>query len=67
MKQIKNYIEDKVLQSWLWLRSEEKGQGLVEYALILVLIALVVIVALKMVGTTTNKVFSNINTKLTSP
>jgi hypothetical protein len=34
----------RLLQAWLWLR--EKGQGLVEYALILVLIAVVVIVVL---------------------
>jgi pilus assembly protein Flp/PilA len=39
----------------------EKGQGLVEYALILVLIAIVVIAAVKGVGSSTNSVFSTIN------
>jgi pilus assembly protein Flp/PilA len=37
-----------------------KGQGLVEYALILVLVAVVVIVVLATLGPTIGKVFSNI-------
>lgn len=41
-----------------------KGQGLVEYALILVLIAITVIVAVRTVGTTTRGVFQNVNTEL---
>lgn len=41
-----------------------KGQGLVEYALILVLIAITVIVAVRTVGTTTKSVFENVNTEL---
>ena len=36
----------------------EKGQGLVEYALILVLIAIVVIVAMQILGRTTWNTFS---------
>jgi pilus assembly protein Flp/PilA len=39
---------------------DERGQGMVEYALILVLIAIVVIVILQVVGQQTNNVFSNI-------
>jgi pilus assembly protein Flp/PilA len=38
----------------------EKGQGLVEYALILVLVAVVVIVILSVLGPTIGNVFSNI-------
>jgi pilus assembly protein Flp/PilA len=38
----------------------EDGQGMVEYALILMLMALVVIVLLSVVGRETNNVFSNI-------
>ena len=45
----------------------KKGQGLVEYALILVLIAIVVVATLKSVGQTTCSVFYNVNTKLTNP
>jgi pilus assembly protein Flp/PilA len=41
----------------------ENGQGLVEYALILVLVTLVVIVILAVLGPTIGSVFSNI-TKL---
>jgi pilus assembly protein Flp/PilA len=38
----------------------EEGQGLVEYALILVLVALVVIVILALLGPTIGNTFSNI-------
>lgn len=38
----------------------EKGQGLVEYALILVLVAIVVIVILALLGPAIGNVFSNI-------
>jgi pilus assembly protein Flp/PilA len=38
----------------------EKGQGLVEYALILVLVAVVVIVILALLGPAIGNVFSNI-------
>ncbi|MFZ0128915.1 MAG: Flp family type IVb pilin [Candidatus Dormiibacterota bacterium] len=41
--------------------SDERGQGMVEYALILVLIAVVVIVILTTVGHRVNNVFSNIS------
>jgi pilus assembly protein Flp/PilA len=40
---------------------DERGQGMVEYALILVLIAMVVIVILQLVGHQVNNVFSNVN------
>ena len=39
---------------------DNRGQGLVEYALILVLVALVVIVILAMLGPAIANVFSNI-------
>jgi pilus assembly protein Flp/PilA len=38
----------------------EEGQGLVEYALILVLVAVVVIVILALVGPAVGNIFSNI-------
>jgi len=43
---------------------KEKGQGLVEYALILVLVAIVVIVALSILGPIIGNVFSDINSSL---
>ena len=46
------------------LRDREDGQGMVEYALILVLIAIVVIVILQIVGKQVNNVFSNISNGL---
>ncbi len=44
----------------------EKGQGLVEYALILVLVAIVVIAALMILGPIIGNVFSTVNNSLTS-
>jgi pilus assembly protein Flp/PilA len=45
---------------------EEKGQGLVEYALILVLVAIVVIAALMILGPIIGNTFSTINASLNS-
>ena len=42
----------------------EKGQGLVEYALILVLIAIVVIAALSLLGPQIANIFNKISTNL---
>mgnify|MGYP003418304784 FL=1 len=42
----------------------EKGQGLVEYAIILVFVALLVIVVVGMFGTKTGNTFSTINSSL---
>jgi pilus assembly protein Flp/PilA len=43
---------------------KQKGQGLVEYALILVLVAIVVIAVLTLLGPIIGNVFTNINTEL---
>jgi pilus assembly protein Flp/PilA len=43
---------------------KEKGQGLVEYAFILVLIAIVVIAALMLLGPMIGNTFSKINSSL---
>lgn len=43
---------------------KEKGQGLVEYALILVLVAIVVIAALMVLGPRIGSIFSKINSSL---
>jgi pilus assembly protein Flp/PilA len=39
---------------------EEKGQGLVEYALIIILIAIVLVVTVALIGDGLNKMYSNI-------
>lgn len=68
--------EFKLFQSWLArLQSytpetaparalAERGQGMVEYALILVLIAIAAIAVLTVIGGTTSNVYSNINNGL---
>lgn len=43
---------------------KEKGQGLVEYALILVLVAIVVIATLSILGPRIGNIFSSINGSL---
>jgi pilus assembly protein Flp/PilA len=48
----------------LLARDDEEGQGMVEYALILVLIAVVVIIVLTTVGHQVNNVFSNVSKAL---
>ena len=47
-------------------RRDERGQGMVEYALIIVLIAIVVIVLLQVVGQQVNNVFSNVSNGLSA-
>ncbi|MGA8014610.1 MAG: Flp family type IVb pilin [Candidatus Dormiibacterota bacterium] len=47
-------------------RRHEEGQGMVEYALILILIALIVIVALTIFGQSLNNTYSNISSSLAS-
>ena len=47
--------------------SNEDGQGLVEYALILVLVAIVVIVVLSILGPQIGNVFSQITWTLQNP
>ena len=44
----------------------ERGQGLVEYALILVLVAIVVIAVLLILGPIIGNVFTKINSNLTN-
>jgi pilus assembly protein Flp/PilA len=46
---------------------KKKGQGLVEYALILVLIAIVVIVILTFLGGQVNNTFSRIGSAVNTP
>ena len=54
----------KNLLNRLW--KEEEGQDLTEYALLMVLIALVAIASMKTLGTTVSNVFSNAAQNLVS-
>ena len=45
---------------------KEKGQGLVEYALILVMVAIVVLIALLVLGPVIGNTFSLINSSLSN-
>ena len=47
-------------------RESERGQGMVEYAFIITLIAVVVLIALQVLGHTTQNLYSNISNGLAS-
>jgi len=49
------------------LLKEEKGQGLVEYALIIALVAVAIITAVTLLGTQIGSVFTYIKNKLSVP
>lgn len=60
---MKNYFLEMFVKFQTALKSQ-KGQTLVEYALLLVLIAIVVIAMLKGVGSQANNAFSKVNSAL---
>jgi pilus assembly protein Flp/PilA len=47
-------------------RRGERGQGMVEYALIVILIAIVVITVVMVIGHTTSTLYSNVSSGLTA-
>lgn len=49
-----------------WLMEEESGQGMVEYGLIIVLIAVVLITSLKAIGTNLKDKFNAVADELSS-
>ncbi len=66
MKALREMYEKLSAKVFTVLHSE-KGQGLVEYALLLVLIALVVFLMLRGTGLQVNTVYSKINSALGQP
>jgi len=59
-------MKEKFLQGWIWIKvlGNERGQGLIEYAVLLALILLVAIALIKGVGGKVNNTFSNVNSNL---
>ena len=60
---------ETITTAWLRLRERlvaEDGQGMVEYALILVLIAVVVVIVLQLLGKQVSNAFSNVSSGLSS-
>ncbi len=55
-----------LVNNYLGFLKSEKGQGLAEYALIIVLIAIAVVTALTSVGTSITSVFTDIGSDLGS-
>jgi len=58
-----NYLNELYVKFQTAVKSE-KGQTLIEYALLLLLIAIVVILMVKGIGLTTNNSFSKVNSAL---
>ncbi len=58
-----NYLNKLYVKCMTAIKSE-KGQTLVEYALLLVLIAIVVILMVKGIGVQANNAFSKVNSAL---
>jgi pilus assembly protein Flp/PilA len=56
----------RILKKFSLILTNDKGQGLVEYALILVLIAIVVFAALQLFGIHLNNTYETINSGVTS-
>ena len=55
------------MKKWLkWMRSEESGQGMVEYGLIIALIAVVVIAALAILGPKIAGLFNHVSNNLSN-
>ena len=52
------------IKNWFIVRKSEKGQDLAEYALLIGLIALIVILAVTLLGTQISTIFVNITTAL---
>lgn len=53
-----------IYQPQMNINTNEEGQGLVEYALILVLVAIVVIAALSLLGGEVNNIFGDVSNTL---
>ena len=52
------------IRSWFMVRKGEKGQDLAEYALLIGLIALVVLLAVTFLGTQIDAIFSRIGSNI---
>jgi pilus assembly protein Flp/PilA len=61
LRQFIHFIERKVI---MLFAPKEKGQGLVEYAIILALVAIVVIAVMRLLGPKIGNTFSTINSSL---
>ncbi len=62
-------MKDMLLKLYIKIQdllSQEEGQDLVEYALIVALIALAATAGIKTVGSSISGIFTNINTSLTA-
>ena len=65
MKNLMDQLNALYVKCFLTLKNEN-GQGLVEYALIIVLIALAAIVAMKFLGTSVNNTYSSASSTLSA-
>ena len=60
---IREYLDD-MREAWLAFRESDEGQGLVEYALIIALVAILLVVALTALSGQLGATFTNITNSL---
>ena len=60
-------IADRLVRWLSRSRNDQRGQAMVEYALIMVLVVIVVLVILIIMGNTVNNMFCNVTGSLGSP
>jgi len=64
---LKIYVKTQTVRDRLrWMLAEESGQDLIEYALVVALIAFAAAAGMTTVATKINAAFTNIGTKLTT-
>jgi pilus assembly protein Flp/PilA len=62
---IKNTLGGNKMKKFLqWLKNEESGQGMVEYGLIIAVVAIVAVVGLGLLGGHLNTFFEGLKTKI---
>ena len=59
-----NLIQNLEVVNFIRLRRSEEGQGLVEYALILIFVAVMMIILITLIGPAIGNMYSNIVTQL---
>jgi pilus assembly protein Flp/PilA len=59
-------MKKRLFRAWIWLKvlRNDRGQGLIEYAVLLALILLVAVALIKGVGGKVNNTFNKINANL---
>jgi pilus assembly protein Flp/PilA len=64
MNQLASSLHNRLLQLWLNVTTREDGQTMAEYAILVVVIAIVVIAAATLLGKSISSVFSSLSGRI---